>query len=227
MNITAVLLAAGSSTRTQLNTPKQMLSMHGKFLFQHTLEALMKGYSYKNIIIVVSKKITPTIQGIIKEQYKKHPIHIVSGGITRQRSIKNSIKYISSNEIPCDFILFQDAARPLVVSKDYRRVIVHSLKNDGAILVEPARGSIAISIQNQRIKDHSIALPYMTHSPECYRFETLQTIYEKPTTKSTSRMTNLELMLKHKKNIFPVISHQPNLKLTYPEDIASIRKHLI
>lgn len=226
MNIAAVLLAAGLGTRTQLNTPKQILPIKGKLLFQHALEAFIIGYQYESIIIVTSKKTASMIQKIIKKHYKKYPIHIVFGGITRQKSIRNSIKYISSKKIPCDYILFQDAARPLVAAKDYKRVIDHSLKNDGAILVEPTRGSIAISIQKQKIKDYSIAFPYMTHSPECYKFEMIRAIYETFPTKSISRMTNLELMLKHKKNIFPVISHEPNLKVTYPEDIASIRKLL-
>lgn len=227
MNIIGVLLAAGSGTRTQLNTPKQILPIKGKFLFQYTLENLIEGRLYENIIIVASKETKSVIQKIIKKQYKDHPIRVISGGITRQISIKKSIEHVLSKKMCCDFILFQDAARPLVTQKDYKRVINYSLKNDGAILVEPIRGSISISIQNQKIKDHSTIFPYLTHSPECYKFKIIKAIYETPTKKSTAKMTNLELMLENKKNVFPVISHNPNLKVTYPEDILSIQKLLL
>jgi 2-C-methyl-D-erythritol 4-phosphate cytidylyltransferase len=225
MNVVGVLLAAGAGTRTKLSEPKQMIRIGNKTLFQYTLDVLVKSHPYTKILLVVSKKTRKDITEIVERSYRTYPIHILLGGMSRKKSIQNAIRYVSSEEVPCDLILFQDAARPLVEGKDYTQVIYQSSKSDGAILAEPLRG-LAVSIRGQRIKEVTMESRYVTTMPECYKFKVIEQLYRSPKVKNNYTLTNLELMLLHKRNVHLVLSRKLNLKVTFPEDVTLIESLL-
>lgn len=219
MKIIGILLAAGEGTRTKFSVPKQIFKIEKTLLFQHSLDPLIKSYNYERIIIVASKKTYTEIRATVNKYYKGYNINIILGGINRQKSTKKAIQYVVSKKISCDLMLFHDAVRPFIKTDDFKKIISQSFKKDGAIFTETVRGSIAISINKNHISKYGREFPYMTHTPECYKFETIKNIYIKPKIKYSSKLSNLELMLLHKKNIVPVFSNTLNLKITFPEDI--------
>ncbi len=226
MKVVAVLLAAGSGTRTKEKIPKQVLHIHGRLLLQNGLDSLLKAHHYERVIIVASKTTYKEISNLIKATYGEVPVEIVLGGPTRQESTKRAIRHIVRKKITCDSILFHDAARVFVDSKDFNTVIRKSTKKDGAIFTETLRGSIPIFIEKNKIVKHDRQLKFVTHTPECYNFEIIKKIYLDSSIKYNSSLTNLELMLLFEKKIIPVFSNNLNLKITFAEDVAFLKSKI-
>jgi 2-C-methyl-D-erythritol 4-phosphate cytidylyltransferase len=225
MKIVAVLLAAGKGSRTKNKEPKQILKINNKMLFQYALEPLLESYPYEKIVIVSTYKISSIIENIIKKKYRKYPIEIILGGETRQESIRKALTFLSKGNY--DLALFQDAARPFVKKDDYTSVISQcsNKKYDGAIIVEPVRG-LVVSPKEKTVDKINKIGQYLTHMPECYKIKILKMLYEKPRTTSNENLTNLETMITNGKKIALVISNNVNIKVTFPEDVTFLKKHL-
>lgn len=224
MKIVAVLLAAGKGSRTKNKEPKQILKINNKMLFQYALEPLLESYLYEKILIVSSIDILPIIKKLVAKKYKKYPIEILIGGKTRQESIINSLANLSHKD--CDLVLFQDAARPFIKKRDYHSIISKCTlqKYDGAIIVEPIRG-LAISAQENIITNIGNTMQYLTHMPECYKIKTLKELYSSPRTIENRNLTNLETMIENHKKISAIVSNNPNIKVTFPEDVLFVKKY--
>jgi 2-C-methyl-D-erythritol 4-phosphate cytidylyltransferase/2-C-methyl-D-erythritol 2,4-cyclodiphosphate synthase len=110
-DITLILLAAGSSSRFELETKKQWLRIDHKPLWQFVADSFKNTNLFKKIII------TSTIDEI--EYMKLYSTYeIVEGGNTRQQSLKNALK-----EVDTQNVLVSDIARACISKKFLTEII--------------------------------------------------------------------------------------------------------
>ncbi len=115
----AVICAAGSSTRMGGNTTKQFLKLNGIPVVARTLMAYQAAETIHEIIVVAREDELPLYTGFA-EKYKLSKLtKVIAGGETRQDSAR-----IGSDEVDkrCKFVAVADAARCLITPEEIERV---------------------------------------------------------------------------------------------------------
>lgn len=104
-DITLILLAAGSSSRFELDVKKQWLRIEHKPLWQFVADRLNKTARFQKIIITSSKDDISFMKNYATYTF-------VQGGATRQESLKNALL-----EVDSEFVLVSDIARSCISEK--------------------------------------------------------------------------------------------------------------
>ncbi len=154
MNITLIILIAGSSKRFEGKIKKQFIKVDGKPIFMHTLINILK-FHFNNIILVSSKDEVKIIkkyiikESSIKENFKKN-MYYIEGGSERVYSVYNAMKFINEN-IKTDYVFIHDGVRPLVIKKELNALYDAALNNDAAILASKVVDTIKKTDKNNNI----------------------------------------------------------------------------
>ena len=142
--VIAVIPAAGVGSRMQADRPKQYLTIAGKTILEHTLDALLAHCDIDRVVLAVSPDDTylPTLTLTSNER-----VSVVQGGKERADSVLNGIKALHGDE----WALVHDAARPCVSQDDISALL--NLINDstvnGGILASPVRDTMKRAVSNQ------------------------------------------------------------------------------
>src|SRR5262249_43629367 len=128
MKTTAIIVAAGSGSRFNSESPKQFLEIHGKPVVVHVLERFASAASIDSIVLVLSAE---RLEAFDKTPFAKL-VSVVSGGETRARSVLNGL-----NAVPDDaeIVAVHDGARPLVSVDEIDRTVVKARETGAACLV--------------------------------------------------------------------------------------------
>ena len=115
----AVIAAAGSSQRME-GENKLLLPLGGKPVLAHTLQAIDRAPSIREIIIAAREEDMVRFAELCKAWGIEKPVKVVLGGKTREESVLRAA--METNE-EADLIAVQDGARPLVTPELIERVI--------------------------------------------------------------------------------------------------------
>ena len=135
--LTLILLAAGTSSRFELDVKKQWLRIDHKPLWQFVADRLHKTGIFSQIIIT-----SPKEDCVFMQNYCEYTI--VSGGSTRQESLSNALEQVSS-----EFVLVSDIARSCI-SEDFLSRII-SKKTHADCIVPYLKVTDTIVYENKTI----------------------------------------------------------------------------
>ena len=143
----AIILAAGSSTRMGDGVSKQFLSIGGMPVVSRTIMQFDRSEFIDEIIVVCKKDEIEMYDGFV-EQYKiSTPMKVVEGGSTRQESARFGSDAVDPK---ARYIAIHDAARCLITEEMIARVC-HSAfisRDRGAILAIKATDTVKIADKN-------------------------------------------------------------------------------
>ena len=109
----AVVLAAGSSTRMGADNTKQFIEIDGMPVVARTLVEFEKA-AHVHEIIIVAREDEMELYASFPEKYNlTKPLRVIAGGETRQESARFGSDCVSDK---CKFICIHDAARCLITS---------------------------------------------------------------------------------------------------------------
>ncbi len=222
METVAVILAAGSGSRTGLSTPKQFLLLGGKTVLEHSVQTFNDHPGIGQVVIVTSTEFIPKVQDMVKTNYWTKVTAVLPGGKERFDSSLAAVRHFSDK--PDTVMLFHDAARPLVSA----RIISDTLKAmetfnavDVAIpavdtIVQcDAAGTVMESVQNRN-------LLWRMQTPQGFRQKTIAKAYEIALMDSGFTATDdcgtVLRYLPHEK-VGIVRGSERNIKLTYADDL--------
>jgi 2-C-methyl-D-erythritol 4-phosphate cytidylyltransferase/2-C-methyl-D-erythritol 2,4-cyclodiphosphate synthase len=120
-DLTLILLAAGSSSRFEMDIKKQWLRIDHAPLWQFVASKLQKDNLFENIIITSSKDDIDFMKNYADFTF-------IEGGATRQQSLKNALK-----EVKTSYVLVSDIARACISEKFLQNIISH--KNQAECIV--------------------------------------------------------------------------------------------
>lgn len=110
LDVTLIMLGAGSSSRFEMPVKKQWLRVGGDPLWLFAAKNLSSHYAFKEIIVASNEG---------KYMSKFAPSYrFVKGGATRQESLKNALKLVQS-----EFVLVSDIARPMISGELFSRIM--------------------------------------------------------------------------------------------------------
>lgn len=126
---TAIILAAGNSSRMAAGQNKQLAVIHGKPVLAHTLLAYQNCPLIREIIVVTKENDFETVRNM-REQYAITKLKkLVTGGADRQASAKNGFENIGAKT---RFVAIADGARCLTTSEQISKVCLAAYRHNAA-----------------------------------------------------------------------------------------------
>ena len=111
----AVLLAGGSGSRMQSDTPKQFLPLaDGRSILEHSVEAFNSHEAVDEICIVMNPDWIDATNALVAKNGWSKVKHVVPGGAERYLSSLAAIECFLDRDDDDFFLLLHDAARPFV-----------------------------------------------------------------------------------------------------------------
>lgn len=215
---TAIIVASGSSTRMGEGVSKQMIMLDGIPVVARTIMAF-DACEYIDEIIVVAKEDQFYLYREFQKLYKfKKLVRLVSGGSTRQQSVRNGFSAIGKN---ARFVAIHDGARCLITPEQIESVCIAAYKNNCATAATRAVDSIKISNGKNLFIDSSADRNHiwMAQTPQVFKTEIYDLALKKAdadrleVTDDNSLVENLGVSIKL------VECGRSNIKITTQEDI--------
>jgi len=158
----AIITAAGSGRR--FGEAKQFKKLHGKPLYQYSLDTFIKSRLFDEIILVIPNSKQEKVQKEIKRKYSSQ-VSLVIGGSDRQHSVKNAIQNSNPN---IDLVVIHDAARPFITTTLIEKCISACETSDGAIIAMQPHDTIKFSKDNIVEKTIDRSNIWMAQTPQAF-----------------------------------------------------------
>ena len=205
---------AGSGSRFSAKLPKQYVSIAGKTVIEHTIQAFLALETIDHIILIAS----PGDMFIDRYSELSNKISIFKvGGSTRAISVLNGL-----NKLKCkddDWILVHDAARCCVLPDSIANLLEElGSDNVGGILALPVTDTLKLGVDNIITRTIDRQNMYQAQTPQMFRYAVLlKALSQSDLNKITDEAGAVENMgLK----VRLVKGEATNIKLTYPADLV-------
>ena len=138
----AIIAAAGMSTRFGGSTTKQMTELCGSPLLLHTLMAYQNAECIDEIILVAKKEEIPEWERLCRALCVPKLTKIIPGGSTRQLSVMNGIDAVSKKS---RFVAIADGARCLITPEQIEEVCKAAYRSGAATAAHRSTDSVKIA----------------------------------------------------------------------------------
>ena len=223
MKNVAVILAAGSGSRTGLATPKQFLPLGGKTVLEHSVQTFNDHPGIDEVVIVTATEFIERVRAIVKDNGWKKVSAVLAGGKERFDSSLAAVRHFADN--PDAVMLFHDAARPLVSERIISDAIKAMEMYDAVDVAIPA-GDTRVQCNREGTHMESIQdrnLLWRMQTPQGFRQKTIQEAYrialQDPQFTATDDCGTVLRYLPDVK-VGIVRGSERNIKLTYADDLS-------
>ena len=167
----AIITAAGSGRR--FGEAKQFKKLHGKPLYQYSLDIFINSRLFDEIILVIPNSNQEKVRKKIKRKYGSQ-VSLVVGGLNRQSSVKNAIQ--NSNP-KVELVVIHDAARPFITKTLIEQCVSACETSDGAIIAMQPHDTIKFSKDNIVEKTIDRSNIWMAQTPQAFNKHKLLEAY--------------------------------------------------
>ena len=201
----AIVLAAGSSTRTNLGCPKVLYKINNKEMFLYSVEVFIK-LGYK-VILVVSKDIIKYVKSVVSDN-----ILVVEGGATRCASTKIGLSHVTSKNV-----MIHDAARPLIKAQNIKQLEEGLKHSEAVFLASKIVDSVKLFVDGEvsTINRDNIII---AQTPQCFRTSKIKEAHENIKEEFSDDISLYQYYYENDK-VMPIINETPNIKVTYDRDL--------
>jgi len=210
---TALIVAAGTGSRAQLNQSKVLYLINHKPLFMYSVEAFLE-LGFK-IVLVVSKNDLNEIQNYINPE----KVVVVIGGKTRSESVKFGLKVVQT-----PYVYIHDAARPLITKKAILEIEKSLQFHDAVLLAERLTSSLK-RVEHNELSSLKRDAYVLAQTPQAFLTEKIRYAYIRNEDSYDDDISLYQAFYPEEK-VFVVYNEDPNLKVTYPIDFQYVKMHL-
>ena len=169
----AIIVAAGSGSRMQTETPKQFLELRGKPILMHSIMAFANACEDIRMIVVLPPSQIESWQKLCSRYDFTLKHDVVVGGDTRFHSVKNGLSRLAGDGL----VAIHDGVRPLASQKTIIGCFREAATYGCAIPVVPVIESVReLSEQTNRILDRSALR--LIQTPQVFDIALLKKAYE-------------------------------------------------
>lgn len=215
---TAIIVASGNSTRMGEGISKQMLLLDNIPVVARAIMAFDACECISEIIVVAREDEFYLYREFQKLYKFKKFVRLVSGGKTRQESVRNGFLAVSKQT---RFVAIHDGARCLITPEQIESVCREAYKHDCATAATRAVDSVKVSNGKNLYIDSSADRNHiwLAQTPQVFKYEIYALALKKAdaehlvVTDDNSIVENLGVSVKL------VECGRNNIKITTPEDI--------
>lgn len=223
--IFGAILAGGIGSRMgNVEKPKQYLTVGGKPIIIHTIEAFIACEKLDKIIVLCPEDWMDYTQKLFDQhRVPSQQIIIIPGGAMRNDTIMNAISYIEkSYGLEEDTILLtHDAVRPLVTKRIIEDNIAAVREKGACDTVVPATDTIVESLDGHVISHvPDRAHLYQGQTPQSFKAKEFRELYLSLTDHEKEILTDAAKVFVIKgREVALVKGETYNVKITYPSDL--------
>ncbi len=212
----AIIVAGGSGSRMQSETPKQFLMLGNKTILECTIAKFLQSDAELQVVVVIPEAYEEKWNSLSIAMDNR--VSIVFGGKSRYESVTNGLKSISGSNN--DLVAIHDGVRPLLSTALINQCYIEAKSQGNAIpsteVVETLR---EIDNGNSNWVDRS---KYRTiQTPQTFRYEILQNAYNQPFSETFTDDASVVEAMGERINL--VEGERNNIKITTPEDLHLAR----
>ncbi|MBQ7319822.1 MAG: 2-C-methyl-D-erythritol 4-phosphate cytidylyltransferase [Clostridia bacterium] len=165
---TAIIAAAGQSTRMGTGGSKQLLLLCGIPVLAHTLLAYERARSIHEIVVVCREQDIPVIRSIAEDYGIRKLQAVVRGGETRQESVLCGLRHISKKT---QFVAIADGARCLTTPQQIEEICRVAYKTRAASAATPVTDTVKRADRYGRITETvDREQLYLAQTPQIFDF---------------------------------------------------------
>ena len=227
----AVILAGGTGSRMgSTDMPKQFLEIKGKPILNHTIEKFLPNPQFEKIIVLSPKAwIGHTKEIIRKFTGKSDRIAVIEGGVTRNETIMNSIRWIESQYGLDDdtVIVTHDSVRPFLTHRIIEENIKAAQQYGACDTVIPATDTIIEGDASAITAIPDRRRMYQGQTPQSFKAKLLRDTYDSLSDEEKDILTDAAKILVMKGMDVRLVKGETfNIKITYPYDLKIARSLL-
>ncbi len=212
----AIIAAAGNSTRMGGHTSKQFLFLGGKPVLAHTLLTFSAMAEITEILVVTRAEDILTVQDMIRDFGIPKVKAVLPGGNTRQESVFLGLSHVNESRV-----LIHDGARPFVTAEEIRALLKALDTFPAAALGVPVKDTI------KRLDNHGMVfetLPreelWQIQTPQGFVTHEILTAHQKAIAEGVLVTDDCALAEYIGIPVHIVPGSYRNIKITTPEDIV-------
>ena len=184
----------------------------------HTLQRIGSCPSVREIIVVTREQSIPVLHQMVADFDCKKIRTIVTGGQTRQQSVRNGFREISAQS---QFVAIHDGARPLVRPEDVEACIAAARESGAATLGVQVKDTIKQVDESERLFQRRIEAFYMRRRRSgLFSVASYEIAAEKADIADRDFTDDCQLMEYAGMPVRMVKGSYDNIKITTPEDLA-------
>jgi 2-C-methyl-D-erythritol 4-phosphate cytidylyltransferase len=225
-----LITAAGKGRRMGGEGSKLYLSLAGKPVLAHTLEAFLGLKLFSPVLVVIA----PGEEKIFNEQIRapffpgEKQLFLVEGGKERQHSVFNALKHLYQKNTPGETIIcIHDGARPLVDKSLILSVYREALSSRAAIAGIPLQDTIKEIDSSLMVCSTPPRKNFMAiQTPQCFKYSLLWQAHCRAKEENFLGSDDATLVERLGMKVKVVPGSFTNLKLTTPIDLEVARAYL-
>lgn len=221
LNVSIIVVAAGSGSRFRSEVPKQFCLLDGCPVVVHAVRRLRGALPAARIIVVISPGESARWAGISRA-YGLDYVIVAHGGASRWESVRNGLSLVSPG---ADVVLVHDGARPLVDTPTVARVVEAARRSDGAIPVVDVVDSLRMVNGDGTSEPVDRSVYKAVQTPQGFPASKLREAYELPFSPLFTDDASVMAAAGYK-DISLVEGAVSNLKITNPLDLGVARLFL-
>ena len=212
--VSAVIVAAGNSTRMGLQKSKQFIELKSEPVIKRALRAFQLSEVIGSIVVVCREADEDEICAIAAEFPKVRAV--VRGGDTRDESVKNGV--LACDERTTHFAI-HDGARPLVSQDDIKAVVAEAIESGAAALGTLVTDTVKVVDEDNIIVSTPVRSTLRAvQTPQVFEKELYLKALKEGSNKGITDDCQLVESIGARVKI--VIGSEKNIKLTTQSDIA-------
>ncbi len=209
----AVIVAAGESRRMD-GIDKVFALLGGQPVLLRVLAPFQKSARVDRIVVVASRENVEKCRQILTGNEWNKVRKVCPGGARRQDSVRAGLNELRD----CEWVIIQDAARPLVTQELIESGLEAARETGAAIAAVPVKDTIKTAGEDhivQTTPDRSNL--WAAQTPQVFRFDIIDRAYREIDTEVTDDASLVE-QAGYKVKIYP--GSYRNLKITTRDDLA-------
>ena len=210
-----VIAAAGASQRME-GENKLLLPLGGKPVLAHTLQAIDRSPSVREIIIAAREEDMVRFADLCKAWGITKPVKVVLGGKTRAESVLRAA--MEANE-DADLIAVQDGARPLVTPELIERVIEAARVNFAAAPAVPVKDTVKVAADGVVRGTPDRSTLFAVQTPQVFDAQLLRAALQSAVTAGVKLTDDSSAVERIGKEIYLTDGDEGNIKITTPLDL--------
>ena len=210
----AVIAAAGSSQRME-GENKLLLPLGGKPVLAHTLQAIDRSPSIREIIIAAREEDLIRFAELCKAWGIEKPVKVVLGGKTREESVLRAA--METNE-DADLIAVQDGARPFITPELVERVVEAARVNFAAAPAVPVRDTVKVAVDGIVRETPDRSMLFAVQTPQVFDAQLLRAALQSAVEAGVALTDDCSAVERMGKEICLTEGDEANMKITTPLD---------
>ena len=212
MNKYALIVAGGSGSRMQSDTPKQFLEIGKMPILMHTLNAFYQYSSSLHIILVLPEEHISIWNNLVIDHHFGIDHTLVRGGETRFESVKNGLDNINGDGL----VAIHDGVRPFVSQELIANCFISAAENGTGIAAVTPKDSLREITENGNNTVDRTSYKLM-QTPQSFSISLIKNSYSEAQGMGFTDDASVAEQAGNK--ITLVEGEYRNIKITTPEDI--------